>query len=155
MEVTEGSARIGLWFVHVRWSGRTVYQVRFATTPLPGPVPVLVRQYLSGRPVDLTTLVIGIVPPGETTSRIYEEVRKIPYGETATYGEIACRAGTSPRAVGQAMKRNPVPLVIPCHRVVSRSGPGGFSPDPEIKILLLSLEKKNKRRFIAESPRVG
>ncbi len=151
MEMTEGSGRLGLWFVHVRWSGRTVYQVRFARSPLPGPVPVLVRQYLAGRPVDLSALEIGIMPPGETTSRIYGEVRKIPYGETATYGEIADRAGTSPRAVGQAMKRNPVPLVIPCHRVVSRSGPGGFFPDPEIKILLLTLEKKNKRRFIADS----
>jgi methylated-DNA-[protein]-cysteine S-methyltransferase len=151
MDVMEGSARFGLWFVHVRWSGRTVYQVRFARTPIPGPVPVLVRQYLAGRPVELSTFEIGIMPPGETTSRIYEEVRKIPYGGTATYGEIADRAGTSPRAVGQTMKRNPIPLVIPCHRVVSRSGPGGFSPDPEIKLMLLTLEKKNKRRFIGDS----
>jgi methylated-DNA-[protein]-cysteine S-methyltransferase len=150
VEVREGSARIGLWFVHVRWSGRTVYQVRFSRTPLPGPVPALIRQYLSGRPVDLTALTIGVVPPGETTSRIYDEVRKVPYGETATYGEIALRACTSPRAVGLAMKRNPVPLVMPCHRVVSRSGPGGFTPDPEIKILLLSLERRNKRRFSAD-----
>jgi len=150
MDVMEGSARLGLWFVHVRWSGRTVYQVRFARTPIPGSVPVLVRQYLAGRPVDLSIFEIGITPPGETTSRIYDEVRKIPYGGTATYGEIADRVGTSPRAVGQTMKRNPVPLVIPCHRVVSRSGPGGFSPDPEIKLMLLTLEKKNKRRFIGD-----
>jgi methylated-DNA-[protein]-cysteine S-methyltransferase len=45
------------------------------------------------------------------------------------------------------MRRNPVPLVIPCHRVVSRSGLGGFTPDPEIKTLLLDMERKNRRRF--------
>jgi methylated-DNA-[protein]-cysteine S-methyltransferase len=147
MEELTGSARLGLWFVHIRWAGKTVFKVRFSRTPLPGPVPVLLQQYLAGRPVDLSALDPGTLPPGELYAKIYHEVRRIPYGETVTYGEIAERAGTSPRVVGQAMRRNPVPLVVPCHRVVSRSGPGGFSPDPEIKIILLAMEKKNKRRY--------
>jgi methylated-DNA-[protein]-cysteine S-methyltransferase len=147
MEELTGSARLGLWFVHVRWSGTTVFQVRFSRTPLPGPVPVLLRQYLAGQPVDPASLEVGSLPPGEHYAAIYREVRKIPYGATATYGEVADRAGTSPRAVGQAMRRNPVPLVIPCHRVVSRSGIGGFTPDPEIKALLLDMERKTRRRF--------
>jgi methylated-DNA-[protein]-cysteine S-methyltransferase len=147
MEELTGSARLGLWFVHVRWSGTTVFQVRFSRTPLPGPVPVLLRQYLAGRPVDLIALDTGALPPGEQYAKIYHEVRRIPYGETATYGEIAGMSGTRPRVVGQAMRRNPVPLVIPCHRVVSVSGPGGYTPDPEIKVMLLAMEKKNKRRF--------
>jgi len=63
-----------------------------------------------------------------------------------TYGDIARRAGTSPRVVGQAMRRNMVPLVIPCHRVVSQSGIGGFTPDPAIKEDLLAMERKGKRR---------
>jgi methylated-DNA-[protein]-cysteine S-methyltransferase len=79
-------------------------------------------------------------------SRIYRLVREIPRGKTATYGEIARRAGTSPRVVGQAMARNPTPLVIPCHRVVAAHGIGGFSPSVEIKVVLLEIEKKVRRR---------
>jgi methylated-DNA-[protein]-cysteine S-methyltransferase len=153
MEELSGSARLGLWFVHVRWSGTTVFQVRFSKNPLPGPVPPLIRQYLAGRPVDLTSLDVGTSPPGEHFASIYREVRKIPYGSTTTYGEVADRAGTVPRVVGQAMRRNPVPLVIPCHRVVSRSGMGGFTPDPEIKALLLDMERKNRRRFTGTGKR--
>jgi methylated-DNA-[protein]-cysteine S-methyltransferase len=145
-----GSARFGLWFVHVTWSGNTVFRVRFSRTPLPGPVPVLLRQYLSGRPVDLSSFETGTLPAGELYARIYRIVRAVPYGATVTYGEVAQRARTSPRTVGQAMHRNPVPLIIPCHRVVSRSGPGGFTPDPEIKVMLLSMETKNKRCFTGD-----
>ncbi|NYT07067.1 MAG: methylated-DNA--[protein]-cysteine S-methyltransferase [Methanomicrobiales archaeon] len=151
MAVITGSTRFGFWFVEVEWSGDTVFRVQFSRTrPDEGPVPSLIRLYLSGRPVDLSLLRPGAVPPGELYAEIYREVRSIPYGETATYGEIAARTGTGPRVVGQAMARNPVALVIPCHRVVSRSGPGGFSPDPEIKIRLLNMERKNKKRFTAE-----
>ncbi len=147
MEIISGSARFGLWFVHVHWSDEIVYQVRFSRLPVEGPVPLLIRQYLSGQPVNLSVLVPGSPPAGEMYARIYDEVRKIPYGKTVTYGEIAERSGTSPRVVGQSLKRNPVPLVVPCHRIVSRSGLGGFSPDPVIKIDLLSMESRSKRRF--------
>jgi methylated-DNA-[protein]-cysteine S-methyltransferase len=65
-----------------------------------------------------------------------------------TYGEIARLAGTGPRVVGQAMARNPTPLVIPCHRVVAAKGIGGFSPSIEIKEALLALEKKAMRKLL-------
>ena len=71
------------------------------------------------------------------------QVREIPRGKTATYGEIARRVGTSPRVVGQAMARNPTPLVIPCHRVVAADGIGGFSPSVEIKEAPAAMEKKD------------
>jgi methylated-DNA-[protein]-cysteine S-methyltransferase len=74
--------------------------------------------------------------------RIYREVRNVSYGATKTYGEIAEEVGTSPRVVGQAMARNPTPLVIPCHRIVAAQGIGGFSPSIEIKEALLAMEKK-------------
>jgi len=146
MEVIEGSARFGLWYVLVRWSGDTVYQVRFSRTPVSGPVPVPITRYLSGRISDLSALTCGTPPPGEQYARIYEEVRQIPYGETATYGEIAERAATTPRMVGQALSRNILPLIIPCHRVVARGGIGGFTPDPAIKKDLLAMEHKGKRQ---------
>ena len=50
----------------------------------------------------------------------------IPCGHVLTYGEIAAQLGSSPRAVGQACGNNPIPIVIPCHRVVAKSGMGGF-----------------------------
>ncbi len=71
---------------------------------------------------------------------VWKEVRKIPYGEVRTYGWIARMVGTSPRAVGMAMRRNHLPIYIPCHRVVAKRGIGGFSPGSEWKIFLLELE---------------
>ena len=146
VEVIEGSARFGLWYVHVRWSGTTVYQVRFSRTPVRGPVPVPITQYLSGRIVDLSTLTCGSPPAGEHYARIYGEVQRIPYGETATYGEVAEWSGTTARVVGQALSRNILPLIIPCHRVVARDGIGGFTPDPAIKVDLLAMEERSKQQ---------
>jgi methylated-DNA-[protein]-cysteine S-methyltransferase len=59
--------------------------------------------------------------------RVWEVLRAIPSGETRTYGALAAELGTSPRAVGGACRANPVPLVVPCHRVVAADGLGGFS----------------------------
>jgi len=73
---------------------------------------------------------------------VFTQLYEISHGTTATYGEIAARVGTSPRAVGRAMARNPTPLVVPCHRVVAAAGIGGFTPALEIKEYLLNLEKK-------------
>lgn len=58
---------------------------------------------------------------------VWHYLRSIPAGEVRTYGEVAAELGSSARAVGNACRRNPLPLVIPCHRVVSASGIGGFA----------------------------
>jgi methylated-DNA-[protein]-cysteine S-methyltransferase len=59
---------------------------------------------------------------------VCEEMRKIPYGQTRTYGEIAKTVNASAQAVGQACGRNPIPVIIPCHRVVGAGGKlTGFS----------------------------
>ncbi|WP_394698732.1 methylated-DNA--[protein]-cysteine S-methyltransferase [uncultured Methanoregula sp.] len=143
-----GSCRLGLWYVHVHWCGDTIHRVRFAREGIPGSVPEPVRQYCAGRPVDLTALNAVALHDDGTYSRIYQEVRKVPYGQTSSYGEIALRAGTGPRVVGQAMARNPAPLVIPCHRIVAARGIGGFSPSVEIKEMLLVLEQKGLRKIL-------
>ena len=147
MEVTGGSCRLGLWYVHVWQDGTTIHRVRFAKTGIDGDVPEQVRQYCTGRLIDLTTLPTIAIHDDTVYSRIYRAVQAIPYGKTATYGDIAGIVGTSPRAVGQAMARNPTPLVIPCHRVVAADGIGGFSPDVEIKELLLAMEKKTFQKL--------
>ncbi len=77
--------------------------------------------------------------------KVLNQLILIPYGETKTYGEIAKKLKTSPRAVGNACRRNPVPIVIPCHRVVASKGLGGYSGATEgetqdIKRHLLKLE---------------
>ena len=146
MEVTGGSCRLGLWYVHVWWGGNTIHQVRFAPTGIPGPVPALIQKYCAGHSVDLSVLGTVACEGDSVSSRIYRAVQEIPYGSTATYGEIARRVGTSPRAVGRAMAHNPTPLVVPCHRVVASGGIGGFTPALEIKEHLLALEKKKKRQ---------
>jgi methylated-DNA-[protein]-cysteine S-methyltransferase len=141
MAVTTGSEPFGLWRVTVSWQGDTVYRVHFGKTGEEGPVHPLIHRFLTGQEVDLS----GIASPADETDgvsgAIYRAVRGVRYGEVATYGEIAARVGTSPRAVGQAMARNPTPLVIPCHRIVSKNGLGGFTPSPMIKRDLLAMER--------------
>jgi methylated-DNA-[protein]-cysteine S-methyltransferase len=58
--------------------------------------------------------------------RVWNAMRKIPAGKTQTYGELAAAIGSSARAVGGACGANPVPIVVPCHRVVAANGLGGF-----------------------------
>jgi len=79
--------------------------------------------------------------------RVWEELLRIPYGETRTYGEIAQAIGSpkSARAVGNACGANPVPLLIPCHRVVQSDGSvGGYAFGPERKQKLLEMEKRDE-----------
>ena len=59
--------------------------------------------------------------------RVWQALRSIPPGETRRYGQLAARLGSSPRAVGNACRANPVPIVVPCHRVVAAAGPGGYA----------------------------
>lgn len=73
--------------------------------------------------------------------KVWKLTKKIPKGKITTYGEIARVLKTSPRAVGQALKRNPTPIVVPCHRVVRSSrGLGGFTSDRYDKRKLLERE---------------
>ncbi len=73
--------------------------------------------------------------------RVLAQVAKICWGETVTYGSLAAHIGTSPRAVGGAVGANPIPLVVPCHRVLAHNGGlGGFSGGLGVKRHLLALE---------------
>jgi methylated-DNA-[protein]-cysteine S-methyltransferase len=127
--------------VTVSWQGDVVYRVHFGRTGPEGPVHPRIREYLMGRQVDPAGIRSPACEGDGVSAVISRAVRKVGYGETATYGEIAEAVGTSPRAVGQAMARNPTPLVIPCHRIVSKNGLGGFTPSVEIKRELLAMER--------------
>lgn len=67
--------------------------------------------------------------------KVWKEIHKIPTGKTKTYQNIAEKLKTSPRAVGNACRANPVPLIIPCHRVVGKNHLGGFAGDVSGKLI--------------------
>jgi methylated-DNA-[protein]-cysteine S-methyltransferase len=78
--------------------------------------------------------------------RVLEELKTIPYGETTSYGDIAKRIGRpkAVRAVGAANGRNPIPIIVPCHRVIGSSGDlTGFGGGLDTKTALLRLEAEN------------
>jgi len=86
-----------------------------------------VREYLAGT---RRTFSLPLRRPPQTTPfqhRVWDALLTIPPGETRTYGALAAILGTSARAVGGACRSNPLPLVVPCHRVVAAGGLGGFS----------------------------
>lgn len=82
------------------------------------------------------------ISPTNFRLKVYQEMQKIPYGKSITYSELACKVGSPKafRAVGTACGKNPLPLIIPCHRVKAQSGLGGFTGGLNIKRFLLSLE---------------
>ncbi len=136
-------------YFNVEWDGRPV-RAFFSTSPHFGTrgegggernLKKKLEEYFSGGVVEFRFSPVGVTP---FTERVLAEVSKIPYGSTRSYSEIARLLGTSPRAVGQALKRNPLPVLIPCHRVVAATGIGGYTVmgelNTQIKEKLLKLE---------------
>lgn len=111
-------------------------------TPLIREAHSQLEAYFSGK---LKFFSLPLLPQGtEFQLRVWSELEKIPYGKTITYGELACRIGNSnaSRAVGAANGCNPLPIFIPCHRVVGAWGKlVGYTGGLDIKIKLLQLEK--------------
>lgn len=101
----------------------------------------------AGAPVDLAGVVLELDRVPDFERGVYEVARAVPVGATTTYGAIADRLGAGPaaaRAVGQALGRNPWPIVVPCHRVVAAGGRlGGFSArgGTDTKLRLLEIER--------------
>jgi len=91
-----------------------------------------IRRYLAGEAVDFSGAAVDISAVDPLRRALYEALRTIRYGQTATYGKLARCVGLAGREaardVGAAMGRNPIPIVIPCHRVLAAGGKlGGFS----------------------------
>ncbi|WP_067439381.1 methylated-DNA--[protein]-cysteine S-methyltransferase [Nocardioides jensenii] len=111
--------------------------------------PVLVetvRQLSAYFDKQLTEFDLPLAPAGtEFQQRVWKELLEIPHGQTASYGEIAHRLGhtnNASRAVGLANGRNPIPIVIPCHRVIGANGTlTGYAGGIERKQTLLDLEQ--------------
>lgn len=104
-----------------------------------------IRLHLGGKVQDLRSVAVDLSDATPFSRQIYEATREIPPGQTRTYGEIAKAVGqpASAQEVGQAMAKNPVPIIVPCHRVSAAGGRlGGFSAPggPATKAKLLALE---------------
>ncbi|MBE7210089.1 MAG: methylated-DNA--[protein]-cysteine S-methyltransferase [Gluconacetobacter diazotrophicus] len=95
----------------------------------------------------LRRFTVPMAPAGGTPyrRRVWDALREIPFGEVRTYAAIARVAGGSPRSVGQANSANPMPILIPCHRVVAGTGIGGFTgaDGEDTKRFLLDLERED------------
>ncbi len=89
-----------------------------------------IKAYAAGETVDFSDVPVDLAGVDDFRLAIYEAARKLRFGETTTYGELAKRAGHAglPRETGVALGANPVPLIIPCHRITAAGGKlGGFS----------------------------
>ncbi|NJE46706.1 DUF1938 domain-containing protein [Thermococcus sp. GR7] len=116
--------------------------VNVELTLLESDYPRLVRDVILGKLENEELLPeLGFLGVTSFERRVYEWLTKrVKRGSVVTYGELAKTLGTSPRAIGGAMKRNPYPIVVPCHRVVAWDGPGYYTPKLEYKAFLLKLE---------------
>jgi len=104
------------------------------------------QRYFAGEKIDFTEVTVDLHGQDAFFKRIYDAARRVDWGNTTTYGTLAKELGAGPEAardVGQAMAKNPVPLIIPCHRVLAAGGKvGGFSAPggSTAKLRMLALE---------------
>lgn len=114
-------------------------------TPLLRQARAQLHAYFDG---DLTAFDLPLAPAGTPyRQRVWQALCAIPYGETRSYADIAAAAGGSARSVGQANGGNPIPIIIPCHRVVASTHLGGYSGGDGLptKRFLLALESRERR----------
>jgi methylated-DNA-[protein]-cysteine S-methyltransferase len=132
---------------------RTAARLRRGYPDLPAAAPPAgiaavisdIRTLLDGVAVDLSRVELDLTGVPEFDTRVYRAARSVSPGEMVTYGELARRLGDpgAARAVGRALGRNPVPIVVPCHRVVAAGGrTGGFSAGGGVstKMRMLAIE---------------
>lgn len=102
-----------------------------------------VRAYLDG---ERKSFGLDVTSPGGFVGDVMRVMASIPYGETMTYGEVAAELDSAAVAVGQACGKNPVPPVVPCHRVVAADGLGGYSGEGGVALKRRLLELEGAER---------
>ena len=107
-----------------------------------------IQEYCDG---ERTEFDLPLAPEGtEFQKLVWDEIARIPYGRTRTYGQIASAVGNkdAARAVGAASGANPIPLIVPCHRVIAADGGlGGFAYGTGVKSRLLAFESEQPSLF--------
>jgi methylated-DNA-[protein]-cysteine S-methyltransferase len=127
---------------HVDWLSRVAGRNVLCSPRQVEPVRRELDEYFDGRrqAFDLSVDLREVTP---FTERVLTELSRVPFGQTATYSDLATRAGNpkAARAVGMTMNRNPIPIVLPCHRVIGADGSlVGYAGGLERKVALLTLE---------------
>ena len=137
LEVSEA----GLRRVRLPGEGRTSAARSRVADGLGKPAAEQISAYAAGEREEFD-LLLDWAAVDSTHRRVLETLREIaPYGATVTYGELGRQSGVDdPREIGVFMATNPLPLVVPCHRVVASDGLGGFGGGLELKQRLLELE---------------
>jgi methylated-DNA-[protein]-cysteine S-methyltransferase len=118
---SDGSAIVGVWMANAEPDDRR-WADRCGTDSLLDEARRQLVAYFAGR---LTTFDLPLAPNGtEFQRRVWSELTKIPFGTTISYAQLARRAGNdvAVRAVGAANGRNPIPIIVPCHRVIGSDG---------------------------------
>ena len=118
--------------------------VQAKTAEAASPAVAQIQAYLNNPNTTLTFQYLSLGTPYQ--QRVWQAISQIPCGETRTYTELAQQIGSGPRAVANACGANPLPLLVPCHRVVAKNGLGGFMQGVEggmeIKQWLLAHESR-------------
>ena len=145
---SDGESLIGLWFVGQVNDAKEISDLEIKNDlPIFGQVESWLESYFSGKQTSIT---IPLQPKGTSfQQKVWQILQEIPYGETMTYGEIAQRIAKekgvetfSAQAVGQAVGKNPISILIPCHRVLGKNGAlTGYAGGVYRKEKLLQLER--------------
>ena len=142
---SNGSAITGLWIEGQKYFPDTSAINGDPSLPVFQEATAWLEGYFSGqRPLGLPPL----APQGSKFQQaVWNALLEIPYGQTRTYGELAKKLASSPRAVGNAVGHNPISILIPCHRIVGADGSlTGYAGGVEKKCFLLGLERENLAR---------
>lgn len=112
-------------------SNETITAIRWADEAGGNGSPLLneaARQLAAYFDGNLRDFDLPLAPQGTVHEQaVWAAMQEIPYGETRSYGDLAATIGSAPRAIGRACGRNPIPIVIPCHRVLGKGWVGGYS----------------------------
>jgi methylated-DNA-[protein]-cysteine S-methyltransferase len=133
----DGDVLIGVWLPHERRHSRRDAD---DVPPVLKEAATQLEEYFAG---DRREFDVPMELDGTPFQReVWAELSRIPYGKTISYGELARRVGrpNGPRAVGQANGRNPIPIIVPCHRVLASNGIGGYGGGLAVKRALLAIE---------------
>lgn len=133
--------------VAVDWTEDDETPARTAATPATSVATAAAVQLTAYFAGDLKIFDLPLAPQG-TAFRlsVWRAMLDIPYGQTRSYGDVARLLGSGPRAVGSACGANPLPIIVPCHRILASNGLGGYSARGglDVKRFLLNLEARRR-----------
>ncbi|MDV4150511.1 methylated-DNA--[protein]-cysteine S-methyltransferase [Clostridium sp. AL.422] len=131
----------GITNIYIKDKGKIENDIEIRETKLIKDAITQLNEYFSGVRVEFD---LALDPGGtEFQNKVWNELSKIPYGETRAYKEIADNIGNSKaaRAVGMANNKNPIPIIVPCHRVIGKNNSlVGYAGGLEMKLKLLQIE---------------